>query len=195
MFCEDSRGVEIDHFWPKSRYPERTFVWDNLVLSCSGCNRAKGTRFELGADESPLLIDPTRDDPWAHLFYDSQTGIVTTRYVAATGKPDARGEYTIERSQLPLNIQAVTEGRLRTGRNLGRCVRRFLESTNSTPSAGTRERELLGCVCDNSDYGLASWFFLRDGQAEPPFAELRTKSPDVWNRVSARVAGKSYHPD
>ncbi len=188
MFCEDSRGVDIDHFWPKSKYPERTFVWDNLVLSCSGCNRDKGTWFELGADGSPLLIDPTRDDPWAHLFYDSKTGIVTARFIAATQGPDPRGQYTIERSRLPLNIQAVTEGRRSTQKNLIRCVGRFVESLNATTTHTAAMTELLACVNDNSQYGLVDWFFLRDGQDEQPFAELRSKSPAVWNLVTAHVA-------
>ncbi|MCP4549322.1 MAG: hypothetical protein GY835_22950 [bacterium] len=27
MFCEDSRGTDIEHFWPKKRYPEKSFRW------------------------------------------------------------------------------------------------------------------------------------------------------------------------
>lgn len=187
MFCEDSRGVEIEHFWPKARYPVRTFLWDNLLLICSACNRKKGERFELGATGSPLLIDPTRDDPWDHLYYDSETGIVTARFIPATGEPDPRGQYTVARSNLPLNVQAVTEGRLRTQRNLKRCVDRFLEVSSSTRGRPALEQEFLACVDDNSDYGLASWFFSRDGQKEPPFANLQDTVTDVWHRLIAHL--------
>ncbi len=187
MFCADSRGVDIDHFWPKARYPEHTFLWDNLLLICSGCNRKKGERFELDATGSPLLINPTRDDPWDHLYYDSETGIVTARFIPKTGEPDPRGQYTVERSNLPVNIQPVTEGRLRTQRNLIRCVGRFLELSNPPGGRHALEQELLACLDDNSDYGLCTWFFSRDGQNEPPFADLRNTAGDVWDRLAGHV--------
>ena len=189
MFCEDSRGVDIEHFWPKTTYPGRTFVWENLVLSCAGCNRSKGTRFDLREDGLPMLIDPTSDDPWRHLFYDSRTGIVTPRFVPETGKPDPRGYYTIERSNIPFNVQAVTEGRLRTQRNLIRCLRRFLESVGLKTDRTAAEEELLGCVDDNSDYGLTVWFFLENGHTDSPFSDLRRQAEDVWNRIVNRVTG------
>jgi hypothetical protein len=44
-FCNDSRGTDIEHFWPKSRYPERVFEWPNMLLVCSGCNRQKQINF------------------------------------------------------------------------------------------------------------------------------------------------------
>jgi len=187
MFCEDSRGVDIDHFWPKARYPERTFLWENLLLICSGCNRKKGERFELDANGSPLLIDPTRDDPWDHLYYDSETGIVTACFIPATGEPDPRAQYTVERSNLPVNIQPVTEGRLRTQRNLIRCVGRFLEVSNPPGGRRALEQELRECLDDNSDYGLSTWFFSRDGQNEPPFSKLRHAAGDVWDRLADHV--------
>ena len=188
MFCEDSRGVEIDHFWPKAHYPERTFVWENLFLICADCNRKKGPSLELAPNASPLLIDPTRDDPWTHLFYDSRTGIVTARFIEATGEPDSRGRYTVETSNLPLNVQGVTEGRLRTQRNLIRCVRSFLEAPNPTNAPPALEQELFACVDDNSDYGLTSWFFSRDGQNEPPFADLRDNASALWHRLVDRLS-------
>ena len=187
MFCEDSRGVEIDHFWPKARYPERAFVWENLLLICADCNRRKSDRLELDSHGLPMLIDPTREDPWAHLFYDSRTGIVTARFILATREPDPRGQYTVEGSNLPLNDQAVTEGRQRTQRNLIRCVNRFVGALNAAIQDCSLAKELLVCVDDNSDYGLTSWFFFRDGQSESPFADLRSTARDVWDRLVART--------
>ncbi|MFC9857762.1 MULTISPECIES: HNH endonuclease family protein [unclassified Streptomyces] len=69
MYCGDGQGTDIDHFEPKSLAPLRTFEWLNHLLACSYCNsnqkRNKFPRSE--EDGSPLLLDPTLQDPLAHL--------------------------------------------------------------------------------------------------------------------------------
>jgi uncharacterized protein (TIGR02646 family) len=64
----------IEHFYPKSQYPDLTFTWKNLLLSCDKCNDAnhKGTNFPLDdITGNPLLIDPTDGvtDPNTHLEF------------------------------------------------------------------------------------------------------------------------------
>ena len=73
MYCVDSHGTDIDHFWPRKRYPERMFRWPNLFLCCTECGRFKGDDFPL-ENGSPLLVDPTADDPWQFLDFDPATG-------------------------------------------------------------------------------------------------------------------------
>jgi uncharacterized protein (TIGR02646 family) len=69
MYCEDSEGTDIDHFWPKAAYPMGAFLWENYLLTCSGCNSIyKKDWFEL-ENEVPLLIDPTSDDPIHHIIF------------------------------------------------------------------------------------------------------------------------------
>lgn len=63
MYCLDSHATDIEHFWPKTPYPERLFLWPNLLLCCTECGRLKGDRFPL-AEGQPLLIDPTAEEPW-----------------------------------------------------------------------------------------------------------------------------------
>lgn len=67
-FCESaithvSYG-EIEHFKPKSSYPELCFNWENFLLSCSICNNVsnKGNKFPL-QDEGGPLINPTQENP------------------------------------------------------------------------------------------------------------------------------------
>jgi uncharacterized protein (TIGR02646 family) len=179
MFCIDSRGVEIDHFWPKAHYPDRAFLWKNMILVCGACNRGKSDHFEVDANGSPMLIDPTDEEPWDHLYYDSRTGIITARFMP-TGEPEPRGVYTVECSNLPLNIEQVTEGRLRTQRNIERCVDRFLESMSPEGAHDPREQELFQCLQDNDDYGLRTWFLFREGRNGRRFEELRTRFPSTW---------------
>lgn len=75
MYCEDSYGTDIDHFWPKSVYPHKTFTWNNYLLACSHCNsNQKRQEFPLDEGGAPLLIDPTEDIPHNHLTFTPTTG-------------------------------------------------------------------------------------------------------------------------
>jgi len=189
MFCEDSRGTDIDHFWPKVPYPERTFVWENLLWVCAGCNRKKGPRFLLDDQGKPLLIDPTADNPWNHLYFDSHTGVIVARVDHVTGRRDPKGEHTTDPRVLPLNIEAVTDSRRRTYRCLCRAVRRFLDISSQGPPSGKAEVELLDEIRDHDDYGLAVWYFRGEGSQYSPFSDLRARHLDVWQSVQNAVAG------
>ncbi len=64
MYCEGSQATDIEHFFPKSKYPFYAFKWENFLLTCRTCNSEfKGDTFPLDESGGPLLIDPTRDDP------------------------------------------------------------------------------------------------------------------------------------
>lgn len=69
MYCGDGQGTDIDHFEPKSLAPLRTFEWLNHLLACSYCNsNQKRNKFPRSdEDGSPLLLDPTLQDPLNHL--------------------------------------------------------------------------------------------------------------------------------
>lgn len=93
MYCEDSQGTDIEHFWPKTPYPERAFDWHNYLLACSKCNsNEKRDQFPLDQTGKPLLIDPTStdkaDDPYEHLQLSPRTG--------EFNKKTPRGETNIE---------------------------------------------------------------------------------------------------
>lgn len=48
---------EIDHFYPRSKYPKLVFDWNNLFLSCRTCNMLKGDRIPEN------IINPSEDEP------------------------------------------------------------------------------------------------------------------------------------
>lgn len=78
VYCEDSEGIAIEHFWPKSRYPQRAFDWSNYLLACTRCNsNYKRDQFPLAADGGPLLINPVDEDPLDHLLLSPTTGKLT----------------------------------------------------------------------------------------------------------------------
>ncbi len=78
MYCEDSKGIAIEHFRPKKDYPLQAFVWLNYLLACTECNsNYKRTQFPLDEHGNPLLLDPTdpADDPLDHLTFSPSTGL------------------------------------------------------------------------------------------------------------------------
>jgi uncharacterized protein (TIGR02646 family) len=75
MYCEDSQGTAIEHFWPRAGYPDRAFDWFNYLIACSGCNsNFKRDRFPLDAAGVPLLVNPTAEEPLDHLSFSPSTG-------------------------------------------------------------------------------------------------------------------------
>jgi uncharacterized protein (TIGR02646 family) len=189
MYCEDSRGTDIDHFWPKSRYPQRAFDWMNMLLICTGCQRAKGDRFPLDSNDRPQLIDPTAEEPWDYLFFVPATGVITARYDPATGEVFAKGEATID--LLPLNDEAIADGRKRIWRDLQRAVQGFIDIAEGGFVRHFKSqaiRELVRAVHEDSERGLACWVFLRDGQEDDPFRRLRDGFPDVFRGVAESIA-------
>ncbi|RTL35126.1 MAG: hypothetical protein EKK48_29995 [Candidatus Melainabacteria bacterium] len=99
VYCEiKMRGAhrgEIDHIVPLSVNRELAFEWTNLVLACTFCNGNKGSTV------SPLLINPTVDDPPDHLAFDGH--YIRPRFGSL------KGEFT--RNELDLNRTDLIEKR------------------------------------------------------------------------------------
>jgi uncharacterized protein (TIGR02646 family) len=95
MYCEDSAATDIDHFWPKSKYPEWAFTWTNYLLACSGCNsNYKREQFPLDEAGVSLLVDPTAEDPREHLVLSVTTGKYRPR--THGGRESPKGWNSIE---------------------------------------------------------------------------------------------------
>jgi uncharacterized protein (TIGR02646 family) len=136
MYCEDSTGNEVEHFRPKSFYPEFAFIWLNYLYSCSSCNRTKRDHFRIlcgssgyvdlarsriGVPTQPpegisVLIDPRSEDPSYYLGLDL---LDTFWFVPRHPKGSfehARAQYTIDRLKLndrdylPLARQEAYDG-------------------------------------------------------------------------------------
>ena len=130
-YCEDSVGDEIEHIRPKNLYPKRTFVWENYLLACGGCNRAKGDNFSVldgGGDlvnvarrrgapirrpapGTPALIDPRREDPLAFLALEIEDTFLFLPRDDLRGADETRADYTID--LLKLNRDVLSRARCR----------------------------------------------------------------------------------
>jgi uncharacterized protein (TIGR02646 family) len=172
MYCLDSHGTDIDHFWPKRPFPDRMFVWLNLLLCCAECGRFKGDEFPL-SNGRPLLIDPTTEDPWLHLDFDPLTGNIVAKFLPDRDDYSEKGSITVEILHLDRR-EALAAGHQKTFRHLTRLVREALSSLNPSPD------DLITSLREADDHGLLSWCFHGSGQNEPPFREMRDKHDALW---------------
>ena len=139
MYCSDSRGTDIEHFRPKAAYPTQAFRWPNLLLCCSACGRLKGARFPLDPAGEPLFIDPSHDDPWAHLNFVPETGALMPREwrdADLTLQCSEKGRWT---AQILLGDERIQDGWRRTWRRSTSRDRRPARSTHR-PSAMASSR-------------------------------------------------------
>ncbi|MCP4698318.1 MAG: hypothetical protein GY862_15905 [Gammaproteobacteria bacterium] len=191
MYCNDSRGTDIEHFRPKAVYIAYAFDWNNMLLVCTGCNRKKSDTFPVDDKDNPLLIDPSLDDPWRHLVFIPQTGELASRWNDETEKWDIKGEATINPELLPLNIESVSRGRQKTFRNLKHAVERFCEQIKAGQDEQTAYNSLYNSLEDNSEYGLERWVFLFEGGNEETFKMFAEQYPERWNKLADWVRAAS----
>lgn len=184
FFCADSRGTDIEHFWPKSVYPQRMFLWMNLLLSCSTCNTRKGIQFPLDGVGHPLLVDPTLDDPWDYLFFDSLTGNITAKYDPQTQSYNPKGLATTDSKMLSLNDEPVVVRRQAIYERLTRYIGQVLSGIAPLRQAGIASLEV---EADRDEYGLMRWFFRKDGQLALPFSNFLQSLPHEWAQVMTHV--------
>jgi uncharacterized protein (TIGR02646 family) len=86
-FCESYLGhvtsPNIEHYRPKSKFPELAFEWENWLLSCGRCNDKKWAHFPQ-CDDDPCLIDPTKENPELHLEFVGYMPVSRTERAAET---------------------------------------------------------------------------------------------------------------
>jgi hypothetical protein len=163
------------------------FRWPNLLSCCTECGRLKGERFPL-QHGSPLLIDPTQEDPWRHIDFDLSTGNLTARYEPQAGAYSVKGSETVSLLQLDRR-EALASGYFRTWGKLVRVVEGFL--ARGEP-AGADLAQALRDV--DEDHGLLGWCFEGTGQSEPPFRDLREREPHVWAACVQAIRGTGPPP-
>jgi len=172
MYCGDSHGSDIEHFWPKQRHPERMFRWLNLLLCCTECGRFKGEDFPLEND-LPLLVDPTADDPWQFLDFDPATGNIVARLDLAANDWTAKGNKTVEALHLDCR-EALAASYQQTHRRL----KSLVEAAQRQPAPDANA--LAIALREADDHALLGWYITGTGQGVAPFVTLGQDHPAVW---------------
>lgn len=180
MYCGDSHGADIDHFRPKRQHPDRMFRWLNLLLCCTECGRLKGDAFPM-ADDMPLMVDPTAENPWQFLDFDPATGNIVARFDPVANDWTRKGTETVKVLQLD-GREAMAAGLQQTHRRLMSRVESALKE--SPPEANT----LAQALREADDHGLLGWYFSGSGQHEEPFARLRKDHPAIWQHCAQTLA-------
>ena len=140
MYCVDSEGSDIEHFWPKTKYPESMYVWENLLIGCTPCGRFKGEDILRPGDETPMLNDPTKEDPWEFLDFDPDTGNLNARYLLSLGEYSFKGQRTVTVLHLDKR-EGVSAGYRKT---YNRLCQLFTEWTNQHLATDYVERVARG---------------------------------------------------
>jgi len=116
MYCEDSAADEIEHFRPKTFYPDLVFAWLNYLYTCGPCNNIKRSQFRILVDPpefvdlvrrrtddfieprdgSAVLIDPRRDHPLHYMGLDLVDTFWFVPRDAEGTLEHARADYTIK---------------------------------------------------------------------------------------------------
>ncbi len=180
MYCCDSHGTDVEHFWPKADHPDRMFQWPNFLLCCTECGRFKGNRFPTENGE-PKLVDPTAEDPWQFLDFDPATGVIVARYDLAIGAESIKGAETVKLLQLDRR-EAMNDGYLKTWRRLAATLQAALNQ--EAPDVGT----LVASLIKADDHGLLGWCFDGTGHHVPPFSTLHARHPNVWAACKQSLA-------
>jgi uncharacterized protein (TIGR02646 family) len=141
MYCGDSHGTDIEHFWPKARYPDRMFRWLNMLLCCAECGRFKGDQLPLDANGLPMMLDPSSENPWDFIDFNPDTCTFVARFDLTSNAPFARGAKTIEVLQLDRR-EALEAGYRKTHRRILALAEQAIDQANLSAI------EFRDAICD-----------------------------------------------
>ena len=77
-YCEELCKGEVDHFRPKSRFPELVYTWSNWLFACHDCNQAKGGRWPTEGYVDPCATSK-QSHPESYFEFDVLTAEVLPR--------------------------------------------------------------------------------------------------------------------
>ena len=72
-YCESPDKGEVDHFRPKSRFPESVYEWSNWIFACRACNQSKREKWPEGGYVDPCAALAS-DRPETYFTFVTKTG-------------------------------------------------------------------------------------------------------------------------
>ena len=74
-YCEEIAKGEVEHFRPKSKFPDLVYSWSNWLFACHECNQAKSNTWPSTGYVNPCATS-LPDRPERHFVFDTQTGLI-----------------------------------------------------------------------------------------------------------------------
>lgn len=153
MYCEDSAGTDIEHFWPKATYPQKAYEWSNYLWACSHYNsNAKRNLFPLDHNGFPTLIDPTAENPRHHLTFLPSNGEFQAETLKGSTSINIFG---LNNKKAPQNLP---KGRKHAFISLRALIVEYAQerAKNNLPEAELRRR----VICDAPFASLLHWILV-----------------------------------
>lgn len=184
-YCETKLGpgykeLHVDHFHPKSSYPNEVVEWNNLLPACPHCNKCKSDH---DTYKEPI-INPCEEDPRYYFYFKDY------RYKSKDTSPDSVGKRTL----LTLNLndtEEIKNTRFKLGEALNSEIEKIYElayDNRETLNANTRirNRVLNGCknimkFCQpDSEYGSCMATILHSNAEFKRLCDIITQF-GLWN--------------
>lgn len=124
VYCESKIGHntpgDIEHKVPSSKDEEQHFIWSNLTIACTECNRRKNNYYEAGNE----FLDPYSDDVEALLEHHGP--------LVFWKSANTRSETTIRILELNgYNRQQLIERKINKIEEFSNLIERFLSQTGA----------------------------------------------------------------
>jgi len=170
MFCSGSEASDVEHYRPKSIFPQVAMNWENYLWSCTPCNRGKLNRFPPDTGPGSKFVNPLYENVWDFFFIDS-FGILTPRFNRIANAQNQRAVTT--RDFLSLNRDAVQVSRQQRLSNLTAAV---ADAMNLIALKKLTKKDARGRVetwkSESWQPDVADYFLGGPGRNESPFKEF-----------------------
>lgn len=184
MYCGDSEGCDVEHYYPKAdaRWRSKVFDWSNLLWICAPCNRLKNSRFELDEGGRGVLLDPATDCIWDFYDYVEESGQLAPRSdLSLVGF--ARADATLREGLTRLSHDVVCDSRQRAARSMRRAIRAYSASAKLPED----QEEFIVHILDAGHPELCSWYLAGLGMQLEPFATFLLQNGAIIPELRARL--------
>lgn len=160
VYCESRIGHntpgDIEHKIPSSKDRSKHFLWGNLTIACSECNRRKNAYYQ----HHDGFLDPYTDD--ADQYLDFEGPVVTSKPGEARGEVFVSILELCSANRLPLVAQKISKVNE---------LRHVLERYNAAPAGPLKEvlkRQLINMARPEGEYSA----MVRSALRTKGYAEL-----------------------
>ena len=147
-YCESICRGQVDHFRPKSTFPELVYEWSNWVFACSACNQAKGDKWPAEGYVDPCAASESCR-PENYFTFNTRNGAITPLSGLDTDRFEKaqqmianlklNDKHHMERRRVTLEVLKVSiPGDPREETPISRRLRRILASRTSEVSSLAR---------------------------------------------------------